>query len=659
MSKDVLYDRIEVLEAQLEAISKQSAEGQTSAHCTGQPSSKGGDLTDVMGLLMSEDSFPRSSIGRDMDWQFLETFKIHPEASILNHDGEQDFILDTPRHDELAPVPSHADGLGFLRTYFETFHNRMPFLDRAEIYQLHEERHQLASSTPRQQWKSFIIFVIYAIGATTQMSPSSTSDAPSNYFRTALQLKPPITKLRSLESIEAMMLLIMYNLRSPTSSNIWYMIGLAMRATIDLGLHREVNYLMLKCDDAQRMRRLFWSVYLMDRSISRLLGRPFNIAEHDINVALPDNNDISFQMFSDPQSAFKGYTQCEPTVGAFIPSIHLVRLKSQIQNKIYRADKEARLLFQEIFPLLAALEEYKASMKFQLPPIDNDWIHMHWNNGICMLLKPFLSLLHPDHELIHTCLKAAGNMCRFLKGLHQKGYIGFGYILINILLNAGLTMWSVEQSSCLCPRKSLLTPAFSSCLLRSPKHYSTTVADDLCACSSVLFAVTERMNHLKKYRDTWKATVAKVMKHLEHSLNHSQLVGQGSFTMPNLEDDCMVSGVSNLAAPDDTGSLFQFHFDQSLSHVSNLFDPSTQLPLQMQLSGGIPAVDDTQLDLQCIFNDPQDCHCEVHSNLAQLQPFGLRENQPCDWILSETSWSERELDFRMIDELFGNIRAGG
>lgn len=92
---------------------------------------------------------------------------------------------------------------------------------------------------------------------------------------------------RSVENIEAMTLLVIYHLRSASSQGIWYMIGLAMRIAIDLGLHRKANEASLDPFTAQIRRRLFWTVYYLERVISMSLGRPFSIADRHIDLPLP------------------------------------------------------------------------------------------------------------------------------------------------------------------------------------------------------------------------------------------------------------------------------------------------------------------------------------------------------------------------------------
>lgn len=457
MSKDALFDRIEELEAQLNAVSKpahdqaqelsyQSPERPPFHHLP-----EVGHLFDVMEYLTTGQmpgrtlirsfSSPGTLIAKEIDQIFQDT------VTESDHSGNTEIEPESSADDTQPAAPAEKEGLKYIRIYMETMHNHMPYLDSEEIYQMHSRRLQPVAPMRAARWKSSKLFMVYAIGAATcRVSENQPSITASDLFRTALRLKPPVTELRSLQSIEAMMLLIMYNLRIPNSSNIWYMIGLAMRTAIDLGLHREENYLQLKPDEAQSRRRVFWSVYVMDRSIARLLDRPFNIAEHDIDVGLPFDYQESHQNDPDGKRG-QDKTNFRTSIAAFIPLIRLIRLKSQIQTRVHRVDKEVSLLMPEINPLFSALEEYRLSLQSDLSPIDHDWINLHWNTGILILIQPFLRELPSDHELIRTCMRASGQTCQVFKALHQKGYIGFGYFLVSTLFKAGLTLWCVLGSA--------------------------------------------------------------------------------------------------------------------------------------------------------------------------------------------------------------------
>lgn len=102
---------------------------------------------------------------------------------------------------------------------------------------------------------------------------------PENSPMPALQYISAARESHSVHNIQAMTLLVLYNLRSPSNSGIWYMIGSAVRTCIDLGLHRETHYAKTTPYEGQLCRRLFWSVYFLVRVIAVSLGRPYSLAD--------------------------------------------------------------------------------------------------------------------------------------------------------------------------------------------------------------------------------------------------------------------------------------------------------------------------------------------------------------------------------------------
>jgi hypothetical protein len=53
-----------------------------------------------------------------------------------------------------------------------------------------------------------------------------------------------------------------------------------------MGLHCDQTLQGLSNDQVERRKRLFFSVYMMDRLVSITLGRPFAIHEDDIDIAV-------------------------------------------------------------------------------------------------------------------------------------------------------------------------------------------------------------------------------------------------------------------------------------------------------------------------------------------------------------------------------------
>ena len=458
MSKGALAHRIEVLEARLSSavggslseigvVGEQQSPQQTDNH----------QSEDTIPLVEGNESNPNNTyLGPSSGLSIAEKLRlivpnaIWTKSSIPVHSDQPGEPLSVAQTEpsRVAP-PDDAVGLHILNAYFENMHMRLPFLNRVEIYDLHARRHDLLSTgtSPVEQFRMFKLFMVYAIGASIlQMTETYDSIPPSTYRATALQLGSKMGESLSIAGIEARMLSVHFSLRSSPNSSVWYEIGLAMRICIDLGLHREAYYRNLKPFEAQLRRRLFWCVYVIERYVSSSLGRPFSIAEEEIDVDVPADIDDSMTSDEVLENLLHHPTNeseiQKPNLRRFISIVRLQRIMSQIKTRIYRVDRHVPTLVPEIAPLMASLEEYKRN----LPPLEqaeDDFVQMHWNSSVRMLLQPFLALLDPKDPLIKTCLAASGQMCQCFKRLRQRDASGYSFLLVNSVFMAGLTMWYV------------------------------------------------------------------------------------------------------------------------------------------------------------------------------------------------------------------------
>ncbi|KAL3447845.1 fungal-specific transcription factor domain-containing protein [Aspergillus insuetus] len=411
-----------------------------------------------------------------------------------------------------APPPDDAMGARLLEAYFKSLQMRLPFVCRSEIYELHAKRHLPMGTSTAEQFGRFKIFMVYAIGAAIlKMTEMYDSTPPRHYFVTAMQYQPSLQETLSINSIEALMLLSMYNVQSAASSSVWYMMGLAMRICVDFGLHREAQYRRLRPYEAQRRRRLFWSVYLHERSVCWSLGRPFGIAEEEIDAEPPADIDDSLtddraieEMCRNPKSPHERWQG--PNIRCFITCIRLSRVSSATRAKVYRLDRDVSTLLPEVPPTLAALDEFQRNIP-ALSAYEDDFVHMHWNGAIRTLLHPFLSISPPDDELARKCLHASGQMCQYFKRLRQRDSTWYSFMLINTIFMSGLTI-------CLL-------------LFRSPSLWTMTVSNDLRACSSALFVMAERHPSVRKYRDALETTINRVMDYVSDAQQHEHHGARG------------------------------------------------------------------------------------------------------------------------------------
>lgn len=318
---------------------------------------------------------------------------------------------------------------------------------------------------------------------------------------------------RSVENVEAMALLVVYHLRSASSQGVWYMIGLAMRTAIDLGLHRKANERNLDPITVQMRRRLFWAVYYLERVVSVSLGRPFSISDRHIDIPLPvdvddDVRDPALLPQASPSSTTPGDNTNGEGAGANTSnhritsltfSIYLItlrRIESRIQHKIYRADRPLHLLRSKMDHLFLELEEWKASALQRFTASDLDYPMLHYNRALRLLIQPFLPSLPVTDPYYHICLRAAGDICQTHKRLHQTLEYGHSFLAVQTVFISGITLLYALWT-------------------HSDQIWSVRISNDIRACSTVLFVMGERAGWVKKYRDAFELLVNAAMEKLQ------------------------------------------------------------------------------------------------------------------------------------------------
>jgi hypothetical protein len=130
---------------------------------------------------------------------------------------------------------------------------------------------------------------------------------PESYHASAmLHLEAFLSQSKGgLEELQAVLLLAGYALLRPVSPVLWYIVGVAVRLAVDLGLHYEDAETEAKKQTSREpktekegrrewvrdmRRRLWWCVYNLDRLVSTCVGRPFGIADEVISTQVCPNH---------------------------------------------------------------------------------------------------------------------------------------------------------------------------------------------------------------------------------------------------------------------------------------------------------------------------------------------------------------------------------
>lgn len=278
-----------------------------------------------------------------------------------------------------APFPERELGARLVDLYFEHANPQIPILHRGEFMELFE-RVYASSERNRTSRESYMLNIVFAIGAGIIMGSSDSGDSPaSDSARSPTKSKPspPLNKKRrvaghqhqpeeyhasaiihlenflgstpaadrpdgfggGLEELQAVLLLAGFALLRPVAPGLWYIVGVAVRLGVDLGLHYEDGVVIDssgsedqaagkqqvkgeedaaasatsgKIDAKERgrrewvrdlRRRLWWCVYSLDRLVSTCVGRPFGITDQVITTEFPsmlDDRYITKEGFLDP-----------------------------------------------------------------------------------------------------------------------------------------------------------------------------------------------------------------------------------------------------------------------------------------------------------------------------------------------------------------------
>lgn len=234
-----------------------------------------------------------------------------------------------------ASWPEYDIGLKLVQLYFEHANPQIPILHRGEFMALFEKVYAKphAERTARELYLCMIVFAVgsgiimdgssadtKAISAESKPGPEQKrlrlaghQCQPEEYHAAAMThlehfLSTPTAMDAhggGMEELQAVLLSAALALLRPIAPGLWYIVGVAVRLAVDLGLHFEDADAELDSfepsaadvNTATRIgkkqwkrdlrRRLWWCVYSFDRLVSTCVGRPFGITDQVITTEFP------------------------------------------------------------------------------------------------------------------------------------------------------------------------------------------------------------------------------------------------------------------------------------------------------------------------------------------------------------------------------------
>ena len=180
-----------------------------------------------------------------------------------------------------------------LERYLQRIFVLLPFFSETDFMSSVSRVYQNPSSnapvTPVDFWNIRMVLAI-ADASMSERQGDQYDQQALQHIAAAMELADFVIHPGSIAGVQALLLLVEYALLDPAHFDCWYLVGMASRLLVDLGLHCEPSAeTKISKDDLNMRRRVFHSTYALDRLISMSLGQAFSFTDDSASgVPLPE-----------------------------------------------------------------------------------------------------------------------------------------------------------------------------------------------------------------------------------------------------------------------------------------------------------------------------------------------------------------------------------
>ncbi|KAF5650771.1 STB5-SIN3 binding protein [Fusarium tjaetaba] len=270
------------------SVSSEPVNEQTAAN--GEEQSSVQDTMSAIGLLSNKAMAESRTNTGDKPHKLAIIESISAALAVDGRDPSKASSSSQPAYvmdDQLIPLTRNLTLSPFHR--FLDWSVWLPHIDENRLYEQYEavlETSDQGIDLARTALPRFNTYLAVAIGISMSPDAGRLSSLASNLHTAAVKLLPFILHSQEpLDTLHCMLLLAVFSMFSALGGSTWHLMGFIMTNCIAAGLHKTAPPRNTSDSEATyRVEWLFWSVYLWDRSLASVMGRPFTITEVDISV---------------------------------------------------------------------------------------------------------------------------------------------------------------------------------------------------------------------------------------------------------------------------------------------------------------------------------------------------------------------------------------
>ncbi|KAH8668463.1 fungal-specific transcription factor domain-containing protein [Xylariales sp. PMI_506] len=247
-----------------------------------------------------------------------------------------------PKVEQLSRPPQYISDL-LVNLYFDQLHYTFPVVYKPQFMARYKHMNLTRLSEPPDGKFLSVFFAVCACASSLLPSDGKSQRfAGIDYYEKALLLHYSSHAEASVERVQCLALLAMCTAGWNTLTTSWSLAGQAVRAAQDLGMHlsglTSTADLDPELDSSikirqQMSRRIWWSIYCLDRVTSICLGRPMAAHDADCHCDLPlDIDDDHLEEKAEvPLSGSQPRSGTTPMTG-FLAFARLCRIGGKIQE---------------------------------------------------------------------------------------------------------------------------------------------------------------------------------------------------------------------------------------------------------------------------------------------------------------------------------------
>ncbi|KAM5355376.1 hypothetical protein ACJ41O_002022 [Fusarium nematophilum] len=243
------------------------------------------DTTGPVPLIGGRDHPMTGQQSAEMRIEDRDPGSVGATSSHISYQGSNEGSITKRRLIARQALPPDIAPSRFVDAFFRHVNRAYPFVDQARI---RRDLESLGDSSPADQDPPMtLLYLVMAIGCTTLVR---AGQIPSDTARRFDVVYPDIIQEclcnESVESVQILVLLGLYSLFDPTATSAYFIVGIAARQAMVIGLTRPDDQPRTPAETELR-HRLYWSVFVLDRMMAASQGLPVALMDDHASVPLP------------------------------------------------------------------------------------------------------------------------------------------------------------------------------------------------------------------------------------------------------------------------------------------------------------------------------------------------------------------------------------